>query len=72
MTGVANAVYNNTDVILVVLDNSTTAMTGHQPHPGTGMKPTGEAGTRLSPERILEALGVASVKIADPWILRRR
>jgi indolepyruvate ferredoxin oxidoreductase alpha subunit len=37
LTGVVNAVYNNTDIILIVLDNSTTAMTGHQPHPGTGV-----------------------------------
>ena len=36
LTGVVNAVYNQTDIVLVVLDNSTTAMTGHQPHPGTG------------------------------------
>ena len=37
MTGIVNAVYNEADMILVVvLDNSTTAMTGHQPHPGTG------------------------------------
>lgn len=33
MTGVVNAVYNETDIVLIVLDNSTTAMTGHQPHP---------------------------------------
>ncbi|MBO6065303.1 MAG: indolepyruvate ferredoxin oxidoreductase subunit alpha, partial [Lachnospiraceae bacterium] len=33
MTGVVNAVYNNANMILCVLDNSTTAMTGHQPHP---------------------------------------
>ena len=33
--GVINAVYNQTDIVIVVLDNGTTAMTGHQPHPGT-------------------------------------
>lgn len=37
ITGVVNAVYNETDIVLIVLDNSTTAMTGHQPHPGTGV-----------------------------------
>ena len=36
ITGVVNAVYNQADMTLIVLDNSTTAMTGHQPHPGTG------------------------------------
>ena len=35
LPGVVNAVYNQSDMILIVLDNSTTAMTGHQPHPGT-------------------------------------
>jgi indolepyruvate ferredoxin oxidoreductase beta subunit len=66
ITGVVNAVYNNTDIILVVLDNSTTAMTGHQPHPGTGIKMTQEIGTKISIENVLTALGVASVKTADP------
>ena len=37
MTGVANAVYNNHNITIAVLDNSTTAMTGGQPHPGTGV-----------------------------------
>ena len=34
MTGLANAVFNKHDVLLVILDNGTTAMTGHQPNPG--------------------------------------
>jgi indolepyruvate ferredoxin oxidoreductase alpha subunit len=38
LTGVANAVYNRSKVTFCVLDNSTTAMTGSQPHPGTGMR----------------------------------
>lgn len=42
ITGVVNAVYNQTDIVLIVLDNSTTAMTGHQPHPGTGVTMMGE------------------------------
>ncbi|MBR4292784.1 MAG: indolepyruvate ferredoxin oxidoreductase subunit alpha, partial [Clostridia bacterium] len=37
ITGIVNAVYNNADVNIIILDNSTTAMTGHQPHPGTGV-----------------------------------
>lgn len=36
ITGVINAVYNQANMTLIILDNSTTAMTGHQPHPGTG------------------------------------
>ena len=66
MTGVANAVYNGTDIVLAVLDNSTTAMTGHQPHPGTGRTMMGEMTAKLSIERVLEALGVSSLRIVDP------
>lgn len=66
MTGVANAVYNGTDIVLAVLDNSTTAMTGHQPHPGTGRTMMGEVTAKLSIERVLEALGVSSLRIVDP------
>ena len=66
ITGVINAVYNQTDIILVVLDNSTTAMTGHQPHPGTGMTMMGEVATKISIEKILEGIGVADIVKADP------
>ena len=66
MTGVVNAVYNGTDIVLTVLDNSTTAMTGHQPHPGTGRTMMGEMTAKLSIERVLEALGVSSLRIVDP------
>lgn len=66
ITGVVNAVYNQTDIILVVLDNSTTAMTGHQPHPGTGVTMMGEVSNCISIEKILEAIGVRSIQITDP------
>lgn len=66
ITGVINAVYNQTDIILVVLDNSTTAMTGHQPHPGTGMTMMGDVATKVSIEKILEGIGVADIVKANP------
>ena len=66
MTGVVNAVYNQTDIILVVLDNSTTAMTGHQPHPGTGKTMMGDVVSKISIEKILEAVGVGRIVNADP------
>jgi len=66
ITGVVNAVYNQTDIILVVLDNSTTAMTGHQPHPGTGMTMMGEVVSKVSIEKILEAIGVSRIVKANP------
>ena len=66
LTGVCNAVYNNTDITLIVLDNATTAMTGSQPHPGTGVKMTQEIGRKISIEAVLTAIGVSSVEITDP------
>jgi indolepyruvate ferredoxin oxidoreductase alpha subunit len=64
--GIVNAVYNDTDLIVVVLDNSTTAMTGHQPHPGTGKTLMGDAAKKLSIPDILKAIGVKNVQIVDP------
>ncbi|MBR6046117.1 MAG: indolepyruvate ferredoxin oxidoreductase subunit alpha [Ruminococcus sp.] len=66
MTGVVNAVYNQTDIILIVLDNSTTAMTGHQPHPGTGVTMMGDVCAKVSIPRILEAVGCSYVRTVDP------
>lgn len=66
ITGVVNAVYNKTDIILIVLDNSTTAMTGQQPHPGTGKTMMGEISEKISIEKVLEAVGVSSVETVDP------
>ena len=66
MTGVVNAVYNQTDITLIVLDNSTTAMTGHQPHPGTGKTMMGDIVEKIKIEPILKAIGVTSVITVDP------
>lgn len=66
ITGIVNAVYNNTDITVIVLDNSTTAMTGHQPHPGTGATMMREVGNAVSIEKILNAIGVKSVQTINP------
>lgn len=70
ITNVINAVYNNMDEVVVILDNSTTAMTGHQPHPGIGRTMMGDVSAKVSIERILEAIGVTSVRIVNPLDLR--
>ena len=62
-----NAVYNRAPVLLVVMDNSITAMTGHQPHPGSGYRATGEPVMPLRIEDIANAVGVEYVKIIDPY-----
>ncbi len=66
MTGVVNAVYNNADMILCVLDNSTTAMTGHQPHPGTGRNLMGSIVERVDIGKILEGMGVKKILRVNP------
>lgn len=70
ITGVVNAVYNQNDIIIVVLDNSTTAMTGHQSHPGTGRTVMGDITEKISIEKILEGIGVAKVVNANPLNLK--
>ena len=71
MTGVVNAVYNEADIILCVLDNSTTAMTGHQPHPGTGRNMMGHAVEKVSIEKLLERIGVRKILTVDPLDLEK-
>ena len=56
--GVVNAIYNGADEVIVVLDNSTTAMTGRQPHPGTGATMMGGQSAPMSIPKVLEGLGV--------------
>lgn len=70
ITGLVNAVYNKANLNLVILDNFTTAMTGHQPHPGTGRLARGEQGKRVAPEDIARGCGVELVKVVNPNDLR--
>ena len=66
ITGVINAVYNQADMTLIVLDNSTTAMTGHQPHPGTGKTMMGDMTEKIDIEAVLRGVGVKTVVRQDP------
>ena len=70
MTGVANAAYNGHDICVCVLDNSTTAMTGGQPHPGIGRTLMGTMSEPLSIETTLETLGVKCIEHANPHHLQ--
>jgi len=65
-----DAVYNGAKLILVILDNNTTGMTGHQPHPGTGIKPCGLKGNAVSIEGIVKGIGVDFVKVVNPYDIR--
>ena len=62
-----NAVYNRANILVLILDNSSTAMTGHQPTPLTGITAKGEEGGKTSLEGICKSCGVNSVEVIDPY-----
>ncbi len=64
--GIVNAVYNNTDITVVILDNSTTAMTGHQPHPGTGKTMMNNISEKIDIYGMVKACGVGHIVKGNP------
>ena len=70
ITGLINAVYNRNMTTVLILDNSTTGMTGHQPNPATGKTLRGEVSVRLDLEKLCDAIGVSSVRTVDPHDLK--
>ncbi len=71
ITGITNAVYNQAEMTVCILDNSTTAMTGHQPHPGTGRTMMGEVVAKVSIEAVLRGIGLEFVETVDPLDLEK-
>ena len=71
ITGIINAVYNQAEMTVCILDNSTTAMTGHQPHPGTGRTMMGEVVAKVSIEAVLRGIGLEFVETVDPLDLEK-
>lgn len=63
---IINAQFNQSDMFLVILDNSATAMTGFQPHPGTGMTAMGDQTEIVNMEALCSSLG-AEVRVEDPY-----
>jgi indolepyruvate ferredoxin oxidoreductase alpha subunit len=70
MTGLLDAVHNKGSTTVIILDNSTTAMTGHQEHPGTGRTLKGEPSVIVDLEAVCAALGVKHVLTVDPHDLK--
>jgi len=64
-----NGIWNESDFIFIIIDNGTTAMTGHQPHPGTGMNALGEPAKVIDMEALCRSLG-ARVEVCDPFDLK--
>jgi indolepyruvate ferredoxin oxidoreductase alpha subunit len=70
--GLINAVFNNHNFTLVILDNGTTAMTGHQPNPGVDMGDFNLTGYgRLVIEDIVKALGVPHITVIKPYKIKK-
>ncbi|HOU36641.1 MAG TPA: indolepyruvate ferredoxin oxidoreductase subunit alpha [Candidatus Omnitrophota bacterium] len=67
ITGLVNAAYNRTKGVIIILDNSTTAMTGSQPHPATGLTARGEQTKKLVLEDLCRACGADFVDVIDPF-----
>lgn len=70
MTGLINAIHNKHRFILIILDNKTTAMTGHQPHPGSNVNAQGEPAPAVTLEKVVQGFGVEDVRIVDPYDLK--
>ena len=68
--GLLNAVYNDARFILVILDNGTTAMTGMQPTPGSGMRADGTQGKGIPLERVVAGCGIDFIEVVDPYDLK--
>lgn len=66
ITGIINALYNQTDITIIILDNSTTAMTGHQPHPGTGRNLMQYPTDAVDIKAVLAGCGVKSIQTVNP------
>jgi len=71
LSPLASAVYNNHDFLVVVLDNGTTGMTGHQPHPGVDLAHLNMDRTPVSIESAVKGLGVTQVITVNPFKFRK-
>ncbi len=70
--GLVNAVFNNHNFTLVILDNGTTAMTGHQPNPGVDMSNFNLSGYgRIIIEDVVKALGVQHITVIRPYRIKK-
>ncbi|MCL2711009.1 MAG: indolepyruvate ferredoxin oxidoreductase subunit alpha [Planctomycetaceae bacterium] len=66
ITGLLDVAYNKGSSTIIVVDNRTTAMTGHQDHPGTGKTLMGEDATIVSIQEVGKACGFKNVRTVDP------
>ncbi len=70
ITGLVDAVYNDGHITILILDNRTTAMTGHQEHPGTGISAQGRETCAVDIESLARGIGVKDVKVVNAFDLK--
>ncbi|MCX6005590.1 MAG: thiamine pyrophosphate-dependent enzyme, partial [Chloroflexi bacterium] len=70
ITGVVDAVYNDSKIAIVILDNGTTAMTGHQDHPGSGVTAQGTTTKAVDIEQVVRGTGVNDVKVVNAFDIK--
>jgi len=66
MAGLVNIVYNKTNPLIVIMDNGITAMTGHQPHPGSGFNATWDKTRPIWIENVIKGIGIKHVAVVNP------
>ncbi len=67
MAPLASAVYNKANIVVAILDNRITAMTGQQHHPGTGTTLQGVESPQIDIAAVVRAMGVTYVEEVDAW-----
>jgi TPP-dependent indolepyruvate ferredoxin oxidoreductase alpha subunit len=71
MPGILNIAYNKSNVCVVILDNRTVAMTGHQPTPGSGKTAMGDDSKIVNIEAIVKSLGIDKIAVVDPYDIEK-
>lgn len=71
ITGLINAVSHERNLLLVILDNGTTAMTGHQPHPGVWLKKGENQAPKVDLEMLVRGCGVSRVAVVNPLHVKK-
>ena len=67
MPGLLNIAYNKSNVCVIILDNNTVAMTGHQPTPGSGKNALGEQTKIIELADVARSVGIETVEVVDPY-----
>ncbi len=70
ITPLVDAVYNQGEITVIILDNGTTAMTGHQEHPGTGITAQGKETQTVKLEDLVKGIGVKRINVVDSFNIK--